>query len=118
MNVPKSVETVGENAFGYITEDGQEFEKNDDFSMSVYSGSGALKYARENGIDHTVADRNIKQIAFIIIAVGLVVAVIVFAVVLMARNKKSASVSAKKAKKLEEQQRAEDSYEKIVGDDK
>ena len=118
VSIPESVEKVGENAFGYTFSDDNELEKQDNFSMSVYSGSGALKYARENGMDYSVADRNIKQIAFIIIAVGLILAVAVFAVVIMARNKKGASAGVKKAKKIEEQQRAEENYEKIVGDDK
>lgn len=118
VTIPKSVETVGENALGYTITDEQKFEKKDDFSMSVYSGSGALKYAKENNLDYSVADRNIKQIAFIIIAVGLILAVAVFAVVLMARNKKGASASVRKTKKLEEQKQAEESYKKIVGDDK
>lgn len=116
VSVPKSVETVGENAFGY-TVSGQELAKNDGFSMSVYSGSGALKYAKENKIDYSVTDRNIKQIAFIIIAVGLILTVTIFAVVLMARSKKGASASVKKAKKIEEQQQIEDSYEKIIDND-
>ena len=104
VNVPKSIDTVGEYALGYTTSDGQEFELNDDFSMSVYSGSGALTYAKKNKLDYTVTNRNIKQIAFIIIAVGIVLAIAVFAVVLMMRNKKGASLSVKKSQKIGEQQ--------------
>ena len=62
--------------------------------MSVYSGSSALKYAKENKIDYDVA------------------------VVLMSRGKKGASAGAKKAQKIEEEKKEEESYEKIVGDDK
>ncbi|MDE6426341.1 MAG: leucine-rich repeat domain-containing protein [Ruminococcus sp.] len=117
INIPKSVQTVGDNSFGYTTsEDG--YKKTEDFSMGVYSGSSALKYAKENGIDYTVADRNIKQMAFIIIAVGVVIAVAVFAVILMMRNKKGAPADVRKARKIEEQQQAEDSYEGIIDDDK
>lgn len=117
INVPKSVTSIGENAFGYRL-DGQEFTKQDNFSMSVYSDSSALKYAKENKIDYDVADRSLKKTAFIIIAVGLILAVAVFAVVLMSRGKKGASAGAKKAQKIEEEKKAEENYEKIVGDDK
>lgn len=117
INIPKSVKTVGDNAFGYTAGE-EDFEKIDDFSMSVYSGSSALKYAKENGIKHTVADRNIKQIAFIIVAVGVVIAVAVFAAVLMMRNRKGAPADVKKARKIEEKQEEENSYEGIIDDDK
>ncbi|MDE6665136.1 MAG: leucine-rich repeat domain-containing protein [Ruminococcus sp.] len=117
INIPKSVNTIGENAFGY-TLNGQELTTQENFSMSVYSGSSALKYAKYNKIDYTVADRSLKKTAFIIIAVGLILAVAVFAVVLMSRGKKGASVGAKKAKKIEKEKKAEENYEKIVGDDK
>ena len=36
----------------------------------------------------------------------------------MMRNKKGASLSVKKAQKIEEQQQEEKNYKKIVGDDK
>ena len=117
INIPKSVNTVGDYALGYTTGE-EDYEKIDGFSMSVYSGSGALKYAKSNAIKHTVADRNIKQIAFIIIAVGLVVAVAVFAVILMLRNKKGAPSKVKKARKTEAKQQFEDSYEGIIDNDK
>ena len=77
-----------------------QFELNDYFSISA----GALTYAKKNKLDYTVTNRNIKQIAFIIIAVGIVLAIAVFAIVLMMRNKKGASLSVKKAQKIEEQQ--------------
>ena len=117
INIPKSVKTVGDYALGYTTGE-EDYEKMDDFSMSVYSGSGALKYVKSNSIKYTVADRNIKQIAFIIIAVGVVIAVAVFAVILMLRNKKGAPSNVKKARKIEEQQQFEDSYEGIIDNDK
>lgn len=117
INVPKSVTSIGENAFGY-TLDGQEFTQQDNFSMSVYSGSSALKYAKDNKIKYNVADRSLKKTAFIIIAVGLILAAAVFAIVLMSRGKKGASVGAKKAQKIEEEKKAEENYEKIVDDDK
>ncbi|MDE6833794.1 MAG: leucine-rich repeat domain-containing protein [Ruminococcus sp.] len=117
INIPKSVKSVGDYALGYTTGE-EDYEKTDGFSMSVYSGSDALKYAKSNGIKHTVADRNIKQIAFIIIGVGIVIAIAVFAVILMMRNKKGAPMNVKKARKIEEQQKIEDSYEGIINDDK
>ena len=117
INVPKSVATVGDYAFGYTAGE-EDYEKIEDFSMSVYSGSPALNYAKENGISRTVTDRNIKQIAFIIVAVGAVIAIAVFAVILMMRNRKGAPVDVKKARKTAEKQQIEDSYESIVDSDK
>lgn len=116
VNIPKSVNQVGENAFGYTVSENT-LTPMKDFTMSVYSGSSALKYAKDNKIDYSVSDRSLKQTAFIIIAVGLVITVAVFAVILMSRGKKTASHSAKKAEKEREEKKAEENYEKIVGDD-
>ena len=117
ISVPKSVSTVGDDAFGK-TYEGDSIVDMDDFEMSVYSGSAAQKYAKSSKVKYTVVDRNIKNMAFIVIVVGALSAAVVFAVVLMARGRKSPDRAAKKAKKKAEQQAAEESYEKIIDENK
>jgi len=47
--VPKSVESIGEYAFGYtVNDNGDDYKKLDGFTMSVNSGSAALKYAKKS----------------------------------------------------------------------
>lgn len=116
--VPKSVKEVGEKAFGYtIDSTGESEVKISDFTMSVSSGSAAEKYAKSNEIDYSASDKNLKRFAFIIVAIALVLAVVVFAAVLMARGRKGAPVSARKAKKEALEKEAEANYKKIVEDD-
>lgn len=113
--VPKSVANVGEQAFGYIANaDGTEYELKKDFSMSVYSGSSAEKYAKSADIDCTVVDRSLKHYAFIVIAVGAFILAVVLAVVLMRKGRKSPD-----SKKDKDTADDEDSqpYDSILGDD-
>lgn len=113
--IPKSVETIGDGALGYIVEN-QQRTPNKKFSMSVYSGSAAEKYAKSNKLEYTVTDKSLKRVVFIIVAVGIIIAAIVFAVVLMARGRKGASMSAKKAQKLAKEKAEEDNYKTIIDD--
>ena len=101
VSVPKSVTSIGEMAFGKTYGDTDSTIDVDGFSMSVYSGSEAQKYAKSSKVKYTVVDRSLKNMAFIVIAVGLLLTAVVFAFVLMARGKKSADRGAKKAKKKE-----------------
>lgn len=116
VSVPKSIETVGDQAFG-VTAEGDERKKLDGFEMSVFSGSAAHKYAKKNDIPFTVVDHSLKKMAFLVIAIGLILAAIVFAVVLMTRGKKSPDHSVKKAQKEAEQKAEEDAYESIIDKD-
>lgn len=116
LAVPKTITAVGDHAYGYTIGSDGEKVKLSDVSMSVYSGSAGEKYAKSNGITYTTIDRSLKRTAFIIIAVGLLLAAAVFAAVLMARSRKGAPAGAKKAKKLEKERAEEESYEKIVDD--
>lgn len=112
--VPKSAGSVGDYAFGFsVNDDGTEYVANDDFSISVYSGSAGEKYAKSNDINFTVVDRSLKKLAFIIVSVGVILAAVVFAVVLMRKGRKSAPLSVKKAEKQAE----EENYETILGKD-
>ncbi|NLT09590.1 MAG: leucine-rich repeat domain-containing protein [Ruminococcus sp.] len=116
--VPKSVKTVGEKAFGYtIDSTGSNEIKISGFKMNVSSGSEAEKYAKSNDIDYSASDKNLRHFAFIIIAVALLLAAVVFAAVLMARGRKGAPISARKAKKEALEKEAEANYKKIVEED-
>lgn len=116
VSIPKSVKNIGENAFGITVKDGQ-LANTEGFSMSVVSGSAGEKYAKNQNLDYSVSDKNLKRIAFIIIAVGLIAAAIIFGLVLMARSKKKAPSDARKAKKLAKEQAEAENYKKIVDDD-
>ncbi len=114
ITLPKSIKQIGEHAFGYdIGADG-DYSKMNGFKMSVFSASAGAKYAKSNDIEYVRTDNLIKRTAFIVVAVGLVLAVLVFAVVLMRRSRKSPKLSekieAKKAKEKEE----EDNYKSII----
>ena len=115
VNIPKSVEEIGDTAFGYSLY-GDGVIKVDGFKIGAASGSAAAKYAKKNDIEYDITDKSLKRMVFIIIAVGLVAAVIVFAVVLMSRSRKTAGIGAKKAKKKAQEKAAEDNYKKIVDD--
>lgn len=113
--IPKSVKSVGKYAFGYtMNSEGTEYKAVDGFSMSVYSGSAAEKYAKSEKIECAVVDRSLKRVAFIVIGVGLLLAAAVFAVTLMKRGKKLAPTSVRKA---EAEEKEAESYENIVSED-
>lgn len=115
IGIPKSVTALGEHAVGFnVSENGEDYAKNEGFRMSVYSGSAGLSYAKSNKLTYDVVDRDLKKAAFAMIAVGLIAAVIVFAAVLMKRGKKSAAPEVRKADKEAEAKAEEESYEKIV----
>ena len=115
VSIPKSVKSIGENAFGYTVENG-ESAKVSGFKMSVFSGSAAEKYAKNNDIEFSAKDKDMKKVVFIVVAVALIAAVAVFSVVLMSRGKKGESKGTKKARKQADEQAEEDSYEKIIDD--
>ena len=112
--IPKSVTSIGNNAFGFELNDSGEYVPESDFELSVFTKSEGAKYARANKISSSAVDKNLKSLAFIVVAVGLILAAAVFAVVLMAKSRKSASFSAKKAKKLAKEKEEEENYKKIV----
>ena len=114
LTVPKSVKTIGEHAFGYSLNGSDEYSLLDDFKMSVFSGSEGAKYAKSNDIEYERTDNVIKRVAFMVVAVGLVLAAIVFAAVLMNRSRKSPKLSEKRALKKAKEQEAEDNYENII----
>jgi leucine-rich repeat-containing protein len=116
VSIPKTVETIGEDAFGKISDEEGNTLSLSGFKMNVSSGSAAEKYAKSADIEHTASDKSLKKMAFIIIAVGLIIAVIIFAIVLMARNRKGAAISAKKAQKEAKEKEAEENYVKILDD--
>ena len=113
--IPKSAEFVGDNAFGF-TEDSEtgEYIPTEDFKLSVYSGTAGEKYAKSSKLSYTVADKSIKQSAFIIIACGLVIFAIVIAVVIMSKGKKTASAEVRKADKEAQEKAEEENYKKII----
>ncbi len=114
VSVPKSVISVGANAFGYTINSEGAYSLEKDFSLSVFSGSAGADYAKDSDVEYSYVDRNLKATAFLIIAVGLLLTAVVFAVVLMARSRKGAPHSAKKAEKLSKEKEAEENYEKII----
>lgn len=114
MSIPKSVTEIGANAFGFIINAEGEYALKEDFNLSVFSGTAGAEYAKDSKVEYSYVDRNLKSTAFIIIAVGLILAAIVFAIVLMARSRKGAPHSAKKAAKLEKAKEAEENYKKII----
>jgi hypothetical protein len=114
--VPRSVSDIKDHAFGYDIKD-DDYAKKDNFSMSVYAGSAAEKYAKSNKIDHTALDKSVKQYAFIVISVGVLLAVIIIAVMIMRRGKKSASPEVKKADLLEQEKAEAENCEKILDDE-
>lgn len=99
--VPGSVGSVGEYAFGYNQNSEGTYDLIDGFSMSVKSGSAAEDYAEDNDIEHTVSDKSLAGMAFLIIGAGFLAAAAVFAVVLMRRGKKGASAEVKAEQKAE-----------------
>ena len=125
--VPKSVSDIGDKAFGftvdYTGETGENGEKLtetvkvDGFKMSVSSGSAAKKYAKKAGISFSVTDFDILKLTFIVVCVALIAAAIIFGIVLMSRSRKLATRGARKAKKLEDERKAEENYKKIVDDE-
>ncbi len=117
VSIPKSVTTLGDNAFGYKLDAQGAYMIQDDFSLSVFSGSAGADYAKKNDLEFSYVDKNIKSTAFIIVAVGLLLTAVVFAVVLMARGRKGASLSAKKAEKQAKEKEEEENYQKIVDND-
>ena len=114
--IPQSLVNISPNAFGYDIKSG-DYALEDDFKMSVYSGSAGEKYAKANKISFSTVDKSIKQYAFIVAAVAVLAAVIVLALVLMRRGKKTAPASVRRAEKLEKERQEEDNYEKIMADD-
>lgn len=113
VSVPKSVTEIGNNAFGFTVENSALAAVNG-FKMSVFSGSAGQKYASSNKIEFTTADKNIMKIVFIVVGFGAIAAVIVFASVIMAKNRKTAPLSAIKAQKEAKEKELEESYEKIL----
>ncbi len=117
--IPKSVKSIGDHAFGFVPSEDEDFEKLDGFKMSVFSGSEGKKYAKSNSLSYHVKDRSLLKMAFLVLCVGLALAAIVFACVLMSRSRKRASAGARKAMKLEKEKAEEASYKKIIdGDEK
>ena len=114
LTVPKSVKTIGDHAFGYSLNGSDEYSLVDGFKMSVFSGSEGAKYARSSDIEYEHTDNVIKRVAFIVVAVGLVLAAIVFAVVLMHRSRKSPKLSEKRALKKAKEQEEEANYKNII----
>lgn len=113
--VPSSVTAIGATAFGFV--DGEEAAaKIEGFSMSVNAGSAAEKYAKENDIEYDTMNRSIKQVAFIIVGVGALVAAAVFAVVLMRRGKKLAPLAVRR-EEAEKDDENDPDYKGIVDDD-
>ena len=114
VSIPKSVTEIGENAFGYDLNSDGSYVLNENFKLSVYSGSEGAKYARSNKIEHSAVDKSLKTVAFIAVGAGLILAAAVFAVVLMARSRKGAPMSVKKADKLAKEKEEEENYKKII----
>lgn len=114
MSIPKSVTEIGANAFGFDINSEGGYTVKKDFSLSVFSGTAGAEYAKDSKVEYSYVDRNLKSTAFIIVAVGLILAAIVFAIVLMARGRKGAPLSARKAAKLEKAKEEEENYEKII----
>lgn len=114
INIPKSITKIGANAFGYQINAEGAYSPADDCTLSVFSGSAGADYAKDNKLDYSYTDKNIKGIAFAITAVGLILAAVVIAFVLMKKGSKSASLSAKKADKEAKAKEAEENYKSIV----
>lgn len=114
LTVPKSVKTIGEYAFGYSLNGSDEYSLVDDFKMSVFTGSEGAKYANSNDIEYERTDNVIKRVVFVVVAVGLVLAAIVFAAVLMNRSRKSPKLSEKRALKKAKEQEEEANYKNII----
>ena len=114
VSIPKSVTSVGANAFGYTINSDGAYSLEKDFSLSVFSGSAGADYAKDSDVEYSYVDRNLKTTAFLIIAVGLLLTAVVFAVILMARSRKGTPASAKKAEKLAKEKEAEENYKKII----
>lgn len=115
VSVPGSVNSIGDSAFGF-SENGStgEYQPVPGFAMSVFDGSAGHKYARSSDIEFTVVDRSLKKVAFIIIAVGAIIAAAIFAVVLMIRGRKSASAAVKKADKEAKEASEDENYKGIL----
>lgn len=114
LSIPKSVTSIGDNAYGYGIDEEGSYHFAKAVEMSVYSDSEGLKYAKSNGISYSTVDKNLSGMAFIVIGIGAAIVVIVFAVVLMARAKKGAPISAKKAKEIAQEKEKEDDYQNII----
>ena len=105
---------MGSNAFGFTLDENGNYVLDKSVEMSVYSDSAGSKYAKDNKIDYSTVDKNLKNVAFVTIFIGIVIVVIVFAAVLMARGKKGAPMSVRKADKIAKQKEEEDNYKNIV----
>ncbi len=116
--VPASITSVGEYALGYDIGSEGTYDLIDGFSMSVKSGSAAEDYAEDNKIEHTVSDKSLAGMAFVIIGAGVLAAAAVFAVVLMRRGKKGASAEVKAEQKAEAEflEENDPSYKSITDD--
>ncbi|MCM1132428.1 MAG: leucine-rich repeat domain-containing protein [Ruminococcus flavefaciens] len=114
LSIPQSVQAIGDNAYGYTTDSDGSYIRDKAVEMSVYSGSEGQKYAKSSGVDYTTVDKNLSGMAFIVVGIGALILVIVFAVVLMTRAKKGAPLSAKKAKKLAQEKEEEENYKNII----
>lgn len=114
VSIPQSVTSVGANAFGYSIDTEGNYSLEEGFSLSVFSGSAGADYAKDADVEFSYVDKNLKSLAFIIIAVALIAVAVIFAVVLMARSRKGAPISAKKAEKLAKEKEAEENYKKII----
>lgn len=117
VSIPQSVTDIGENAFGFKLDESGSYVKKEGFTLSVYSDSAGMKYAKSNKIEYSSVDKNLKGIVFAIVAIGLIITVVVFAVVLMARSRKSASLAVKKADKLAKEKEEEENYDSILGNE-
>jgi len=117
--IPRTIQEIGDNAFGFSEdEDSGEYVKNENFSLSVYSGSAGLDYAKKSGISYTVTDKSIKGFVFGVIAFGLIITVGIIAFLLMSKGKKSASADVRKADKIARQKEEDEKYRKILNDEK
>lgn len=114
ISIPKSVTAIGDNAFGYTLDESGNYILDKSVKMSVYSDSAGAKYAKDNKINYSTVDKSLKNIAFITVCIGIIIVAIVFAVVLMARGKKGAPMSVRKADKIAKQKEEEDNYKNIV----
>ncbi|MBR2284055.1 MAG: leucine-rich repeat domain-containing protein [Ruminococcus sp.] len=112
--VPAGTSSIGENAFGYTEDSEGTAVKEEDFELSVYSGSEGLSYAKKNGLEYVVADRSLGKVLFIALGAGLVIIAAAAAFVLMRKGKKSPERAVKQADKESAERAEEESYKGII----